>query len=74
MRKYLMACNAVRHLRARGTFAGWAAWLMLDVLLWPLVWVTGPRAAWAKLRGTCAGLLGHRASALDVARFLPNRR
>ena len=28
----------------------------------------------AKMRGTLAGLRGHRASALDVARFLPARR
>lgn len=74
LRKYLMACNAVRHLRTRGTVSGWATWLLLDVLLWPLVWLTGPRAAVAKMRGTLAGLRGHRASALDVARFLPARR
>lgn len=28
---------------------------MFDVLLWPLVLLAGPRAAWAKLRGTLAG-------------------
>lgn len=70
LRKYLMACNALRHLRARGTARGWLAWLCCDVLLAPLALRSGPRAAWAKWRGTLAGLLGHRASAADVARFL----
>ena len=70
LRKFLMACNAVRFLRARGTFAGWLGWLCCDVLLWPLALLAGPRAAWAKLCGTWAGLFGHRASAADVARWL----
>lgn len=73
LRKFLMANNAVRYLRARGTVAAWAGWLLFDVLLWPLVWLLGPKAAWAKLRGTLAGLRGHRASAQDVERFLGKR-
>lgn len=70
LRKFLMACNAVRFLKARGTAKAWAGWLLFDVLLWPVTFVTGPSAAWAKLRGTFAGLRGHRASAADVGRFL----
>lgn len=70
LRKFLMACNAVRFLRARGTVRGWVAWVLCDVLGWPLAFAAGPRAAWAKLRGTVAGLCGHRASAADVARWL----
>ncbi len=73
LRKYLMACNAVRYLRRRGTVRTWAAWFLFDVLLWPLLVMSGPQAAWAKLRGTLAGLGGHRASAADVERFLPSR-
>jgi hypothetical protein len=30
----------------------------------------GPAAAWAKMRGTMAGLSGHTANANDVVRFL----
>ena len=70
VRKFLMACNAVRHLRARPTWRGWFAWLCWDVLAWPITLLTGPRAAWAKACGTVAGLRGHRASAADVARWL----
>lgn len=73
LRKFLMACNAVRYLRARGTAKGWAALVLFDVLLWPLALVSGPRAALAKLRGTFAGLRGHRASAADVAAHLAAR-
>lgn len=70
LRKFLMACNAVRYLRSRGTVRTFAAWLLFDVLLWPLVLLSGPRAAWAKLRGTIAGCRGHRANAADVQRYL----
>lgn len=70
LRKFLMANNAVRYLRQSGRWRSWAAWLCFDVLLWPLTLLTGPRAAWAKLRGTWAGLCGHRASAADVDRFV----
>ena len=73
LRKFLMACNAVRHLRARGTAKAWAAWLVFDVLLWPLAFLAGPKAAWAKLRGTVAGLRGHRAGPADVERLLGSR-
>ncbi|MBX3463895.1 MAG: glycosyltransferase family 2 protein [Planctomycetes bacterium] len=71
LRKFLMACNAVRFLRRRGGVAGWSALVLFDLLLWPLAFAAGPRAAWAKLRGLLAGLGGHRASAADVRRFLP---
>jgi GT2 family glycosyltransferase len=74
LRKFLMACNAVRHLRARGTLRQWLGWLLCDVLAWPLVLASGPRPALAKLRGTWAGLVGHQASAADVGRYLPPRR
>ncbi len=70
LRKFLMANNAVRYLRARGTLAGWLGWLCCDVLGWPLALLAGPRAAWAKACGTWAGLRGHRASAADVDRWL----
>lgn len=70
LRKFLMACNAVRHLRTRPTWRGWFAWLCCDVLAWPLTLLRGPRAAWAKACGTLAGLRGHRAGAADVARWL----
>lgn len=68
-RKYLMACNAVRSLRAGGSARAWLAWFVCDVLGWPLALAQGPRAAWAKLCGTFAGLRGHRAGAADVARW-----
>jgi len=74
LRKFLMACNAVRFLRARGNAGLWAAFVVFDVLLWPLTLLTGPRAAIAKLRGVVAGLRGHRASAADVAAWLPAAR
>ena len=73
LRKFLMACNAVRYLRARGTAKAWAAWLVFDVLLWPLALLSGPRAALAKLRGTIAGIRGHRAGAADVDRLMGSR-
>jgi len=73
LRKFLMANNAVRWLRRRGTLRTWAAFCVFDVLGWPLALLAGPRAAWAKLRGTLAGLTGHRAGAADVERYLPSR-
>jgi hypothetical protein len=69
LRKFLMACNAVHYLRRHGSVRGWLAWLCFDLLLWPLALLTGPRAAFAKLYGTWAGLAGHRPSAADVARL-----
>ncbi|MBM3972600.1 MAG: glycosyltransferase [Planctomycetes bacterium] len=68
-RKFLMACNAVRSLRAHGSPCAWLAWFVCDVLGWPLALLQGPRGAWAKLCGTLAGLRGHRAGATDVARW-----
>lgn len=70
LRKFFMACNAVRYLKAHGTAKAWAGWLLFDVILWPATFVLGPAAAWAKMRGTIAGLLGHTANAKDVVRFL----
>lgn len=74
LRKFFMACNAVRYLKAHGTFAAWAGWLVFDVLLWPVTFATGPAAAMAKLRGTLAGLRGHTPSKDDVQRFLRSTR
>ena len=70
LRKFLMACNAVRFLRAYGSARAWLGWLCFDVLLWPAAVVSGPAGAVAKLRGTVMGLLGHTPSARDVARYL----
>jgi GT2 family glycosyltransferase len=70
LRKFLMACNAVRYLRERGTVSSWVALVVFDVVLWPLALLTGPRAALAKLRGMLAGFGGHRAGADDVRRYL----
>lgn len=70
LRKYLMACNAVRYLKANGTPRAWCAWFVCDVLGWPLILTKGWKPAWAKLCGTVAGVLGHRAGPADVARWL----
>jgi GT2 family glycosyltransferase len=72
MRKYMMACNGVRYLRRSGTVAQWAAFLVFDVLLWPLslFGAGGPRPAFAKARGMLAGLLGRRVGRADVERYL----
>ena len=70
LRKFLMACNAVRFLRTHGSAKAWLGWLLFDVVLWPLALLQGPRAALAKLRGTLRGLFGGPPSAADVARFL----
>ena len=73
LRKFLMACNQVRFLRARGGFGDWLGWFVCEILAWPLTALSGPRAAWAKLCGVLAGLRGHAASAADVARWYPSR-
>ncbi|MBK8101439.1 MAG: glycosyltransferase family 2 protein [Planctomycetes bacterium] len=72
LRKFLMANNSVRYLRAAGSVRQWVAFVLLDLLAWPLLLLSpaGPRAAWAKACGLLAGLRGHRASAADVARWL----
>lgn len=69
LRKYLMAKNAVRYLRRHGSFATWSALVLLDLPTLPLLWLRSPRAAWAKLCGLCAGLLGRPSTAADVARW-----
>ena len=71
LRKFLMANNSVRYLRRRRSVAGWTALVVFDLLLWPLTLASGPRAAFAKLRGLWSGLAGYRAGAADVRRYLP---
>lgn len=73
LRKYLMARNAVRYLKSHGGPAGWFGWLLFDVLLWPVTFVSGPAAAWAKLRGTLAGIGGGAVGADVVGRWLPRQ-
>ena len=70
LRKFFMACNAVRYLKSHGSFSAWAGWLCFDVLLWPITLLLGPRAALAKMRGTLCGLAGHVANQKDVERLL----
>ena len=70
LRKFMMACNAVRFLRTYGAPWSWLGWLIFDVLLWPLTLLTGPAAAFAKLHGTVKGLCGYVPTARDVARYL----
>ncbi len=74
LRKYMMAANAVRFLRAGGNARQWAAFWLLDVLLWPFSLLSGPAAAWAKARGILAGLRGRPVTAADVAGLLPRER
>jgi GT2 family glycosyltransferase len=69
LRKYLMAKNGVRYLRRHGTVSQWAALLLLDVLSLPLLLLTAPRPAWAKVCGLLAGLRGARSTARDVERW-----
>jgi hypothetical protein len=69
LRKYLMAKNGVRFLRAHGTAAQWAALLLLDLPSLPLLLLRSPRQGWAKACGLAAGLLGRRSSAADVERW-----
>lgn len=70
LRKFLMGNHQVHYLKARGSPAQWCAFWLFDVLLWPLMLLTSPRTAWAKLRGVLSGLRGRRAGAADVVRFL----
>ena len=70
LRKFFMACNAVRYLKAHGSAKAWLGWFVFDVLLWPAALLAGPAAALAKLRGTWKGLMGYAPSAADVARYL----
>ena len=69
LRKYLMAKNCVRYLRSHGTLAQWAALLVLDVGLLPVLLILQPRSGFAKLSGLCAGLLGRSSSERDVERW-----
>jgi GT2 family glycosyltransferase len=71
LRKYLMALNGVRYLKRAGSASQWAAFVLLDLLLWPLLLLSNERpAAFAKLRGMVAGLRGRRASRADVERYV----
>ncbi len=72
-RKYMTACNEVHFLRRHGTLKLWAAFWLLDVGLWPLVFVrailTGRgRGALGKLKGLWDGLRGRRVAAPRRAR------
>lgn len=69
LRKFLMARNCVRYLGAHGTPLQWASFVLLDVLLWPLLLLRAPGAAWAKACGIAAALRGRAATAADVARW-----
>lgn len=75
MRKYMTALNSVRYLKAHGTATQWCAFLVFDVLLWPVTWIggTGLAATLAKGRGILAGLLGRRVTVDDVRRFTAAR-
>lgn len=62
-RKYMLAYNVVVFLRKHGTPGLWAAFLLLEILLWPILLLVGlvrgrGRAVLAKARGTWAALLG----------------
>lgn len=78
VRKYLCAHGSVTWLRRHGSFKGWAALWVCDVLLWPVVFVVAlakgdARGALAKARGLFHGLLGRPAdlSALKRPRRNP---
>ena len=67
-RKYMTALNTVRLLRRHGTFVHWLAFLLLDVLALPFVWLGavgggGGGAVVAKARGLRDGLLGRHVTA-----------
>ncbi|MFQ5506891.1 MAG: glycosyltransferase family 2 protein [Planctomycetota bacterium] len=63
VRKYLNGCNSVRFLRKHGGPRLWASFLLIDCLLWPLIFVSGLftgrwRGALGKARGILDGLRG----------------
>ncbi|MEQ8764862.1 MAG: glycosyltransferase family 2 protein [Planctomycetota bacterium] len=67
-RKYMTACNEVHFLRRHGTLRLWAAFWILDVALWPVVFLRALGAgrtagALGKLRGIWDGLRGRRVEA-----------
>ncbi|MEZ5964956.1 MAG: glycosyltransferase family 2 protein [Planctomycetota bacterium] len=70
MRKFMTARNAAHYLRRHGTAKLWLAFVLFDLLSWPLSILGGTpvRAAWAKARGAWGGLLGKRVTAQDVTR------
>ncbi|GAB4155769.1 MAG: glycosyltransferase family 2 protein [Planctomycetota bacterium] len=70
LRKFMMGNHLVLFLRARGTVRRWASFAVCDLLGFPLALLLDPRSAAAKMRGVSSGLLGRRADATDVARYL----
>jgi GT2 family glycosyltransferase len=72
LRKFMSAANTVRWLRAHGTLGLWLTFLLFDVLLYPLTFLSGTpvRAALAKGRGLLVGLGGRPITAADVARYV----
>jgi GT2 family glycosyltransferase len=68
LRKFLMGRNSVRYLLRHGSPALWVAFLVFDVLLWPLSLLGGtpPRGAIAKARGIWRGLTGGAVGPADV--------
>jgi GT2 family glycosyltransferase len=76
LRKYCMALNSVRFLRRHGTARLWLAFVVCDLLTWPLLLLVpgGQRAALAKGRGLLAGLRGGSVGRADVDRYLPLSR
>src|SRR5690606_29628555 len=60
LRKYLMAANSVRYLRAHPRPALWVSLFLFDGLGLPFAFLaSGWRAGWAKACGLVAGLRGH---------------
>lgn len=62
-RKYMVAYNVVVYLKKHGTAALWTAFVLIEVLAWPVLFLTAiPRgravAALAKARGIIGGLFG----------------
>lgn len=73
-RKYMTAVNSVHFLRKHGSWKGWVALVLFDIILWPLTFLrrlpTGRASgALAKLRGVIDGLRGVRITAAVADRF-----
>ena len=74
-RKYMNAVNSVHFLKEHGTFKSWMAFLLLDVMSLPFLFVMGLlngriRGVTAKGRGILTGLAGGKVTAETVARLL----
>ncbi len=81
LRKYLMGLNSVRFVRRSGRPGLMAAFLLVEVLGWPLgllVYGLGPRgrlrAHLSKGKGILHGLLGRRAGPASIQRELGGRK